>query len=73
MDGTFAGPALLHTSRVVLAKGSPTQQAAFKQIATSSAAGSCSLTTHARLEACCASYSAAALGAKQWQCVARRQ
>ena len=36
MDGTFACPALLDTSRAVLAKGSPTQQAAFMHIATSS-------------------------------------
>jgi len=36
MDGTFACPALLDTSRVVLAEGSPAQQAAFMHIATSS-------------------------------------
>ena len=36
MDGTFACQALLDTSRVVLAAGSPTQQAAFMHIATSS-------------------------------------
>jgi len=36
MDGTFACPALLDTSRVVLAAGSAAQQAAFIHIATSS-------------------------------------
>ena len=36
MDGTFAGPALLDTSRVVLTHGSPTQQAAILHIATNS-------------------------------------
>jgi ribonuclease HI len=35
-DGSFASPALLDTSRVVLADGSPLQQAAFMQIATNS-------------------------------------
>jgi ribonuclease HI len=36
MDGTFACPALLDSSREVLAKGSPSQQAAFMHIATNS-------------------------------------
>jgi len=36
MDGAFAGAALLDTSRIVLAHGSPIQQAAFMHIATNS-------------------------------------
>jgi hypothetical protein len=36
MDGAFAGDALLDTSRVVLAHGSPSQQATFMHIATNS-------------------------------------